>query len=274
MLSATFLETVAWQEKNQNTINQNNPGGPRKTTMLKFIKNEKNYYLSWINKKEYKRTDWISFYFGWNFALTYETCGYFDPRHHITIALVFFRLTIALPFKSKHTDECDPPQWGIAYHNQTFWIYRGGKGNMNGGNKWWTINMPWQWDWVRTSNLRKDGTWEHETKENKKDFWKKDEWAKVLWSETYQYTYKLKSGKFQTRLATVQVNEREWRLLGAKWSPWPRKICNTIDIDFNDEIGERTGSWKGGCTGCSYEMRHGELPEQALRRMEAERKFK
>ncbi len=222
--------------------------------------------------KWYIETKWIVFYFGWVFHFTYETCGYFDARHRIDIGLIFFSLTIILPIKSKHTDECDPPRWGIAYHNQTFWIYLGGKGNGKGGNKWWTMNMPWQYDWVRTSNLKKDGTWEHETKGNKKDFWK-DEWKDIIWSDIYPYTYVLKSGEVQQRLATVKVEEREWRLYWFKWLPFPKKVIKKIAIDFNDEVGEGTGSWKGGCTGCSYNLLPKESPIDCLRRMEKERKF-
>jgi len=44
-------------------------------------------------------------------------------------------------------------------------------------------------------------------------------------------------------------------------------------VKFSDEVGERTGSWKGGVIGTGSEMRPGESPEQCLRRMERERKF-
>lgn len=44
-------------------------------------------------------------------------------------------------------------------------------------------------------------------------------------------------------------------------------------VEFDDEVGERTGSWKGGCTGCSYEWERNETMLSALRRMEATRKF-
>lgn len=46
-----------------------------------------------------------------------------------------------------------------------------------------------------------------------------------------------------------------------------------IDIEFSDEVGERTGSWKGGVLGCGFDMLPGERPVDALRRMELERKF-
>ena len=86
---------------------------------------------------------WILFYFSNRFDISYEKCGYFDSRPRIKIALGFFSLSIILPFYDKEWEEneCDP-KWGNAIHNNTFWIYRGGKGNMNGGNKWWTYDFP------------------------------------------------------------------------------------------------------------------------------------
>jgi len=50
-------------------------------------------------------------------------------------------------------------------------------------------------------------------------------------------------------------------------------IRRMINIEFSDEVGERTGSWKGGCTACGYDWLPGEEQETALRRMERECKF-
>lgn len=234
-------------------------------------KHDKCYHVC-IGKRYAENNDWIIFYFRRHFELSYSVCGYFDNRPEINISLFFFMLTTKLPFWNKWTDECDAPTWGIAYHNKKFWIYRGGKGNMNGGSKWWTFTMPWTYEWVRTSCLRKDGTWETEIRGNNKHFWD-EKWVDVLWSETYPYTYVLKSGELQHRLAKVRVEEREWRQKWLKWTKLFNKVSKSITVDFNDEVGERTGSWKGGTLGCGYTMLHGELPEQTLRRMERERKF-
>src|SRR5688572_24820497 len=161
---------------------------------------------------------WIKFYWGRRFDISFEACGYFDPRPEINIALGFFSLTIKLPFKTKWTDECVPPKWGIGIHSNIIWIYRGGKGNMGGGNKWWTFTLPWQPTWVRTSVLRKDGKWEHELPGKRKDFYK-DEWKDVIWKEQHPYRYILKSGTIQDRIATIGVSEREWRWHWFKWLP-------------------------------------------------------
>lgn len=89
----------------------------------------------------------------------------------------------------------------------------------------------------------------------------------------FPYTYTLKSGEVQVRTAMVFVSRMTWRPLCLQWTSLFEKERTTIDVTFSDEVGERTGSWKGGTTGCSYELRPGETPEECLRRMEKERKF-
>lgn len=56
------------------------------------------------------------------------------------------------------------------------------------------------------------------------------------------------------------------------WLPF-KKLSRYIDIEFNDEVGERSGTWKGGVLGCSYDMKKGESALDTLRRMEVEQKF-
>lgn len=229
----------------------------------------------------FKRS-WITFYFGWYFNLSYEICGYFDNRPRINLDIIFFNLTLILPFRNKWTDECDPPKWGISIHHNTFWIYKGGKGNMSGGNKWWTMHMPWNLEWVRTSTLLKDGNWFHETKKNRLIWFSKEssdgkmtreKLNELMWKQELPYTYVLKNKTVQERIATISVSEMEWRWNWFKWLSLTKKISKSIDINFSDEVGERTGSWKGGCTGCSYGLLPNETPEECLRRMEKERKF-
>jgi hypothetical protein len=69
------------------------------------------------------------------------------------------------------------------------------------------------------------------------------------------------------------VEEREWRPRWFKWTSLFSKVKRTIDINFNDEVGERTGSWKGGTLGCGYDLLPDETPLECLRRMEKEREF-
>lgn len=213
---------------------------------------------------------WIIFYFNYCFDISFEKCGYFDNRPRININLIFFRLAIILPFRNKWTDECDPPKWGIAIHNNTLWIYKGGKGNMEGGNKWWTWDIPFITKvWFRSSILLKDDTWEHEFKGKKKDFYN-DEWKEKQKSWTYDYT---DSYDQQIIPTTIYVEEREWRPKWLKWTKLFSFVRTTIDVHFSKECGRDKGSWKGGTIGCSYNLLPNEEPLDCLKRMEKERKF-
>lgn len=213
---------------------------------------------------------WIIFYFGFNFDISYETCGYFDNRPRINLDLIFFSLTFILPFRNEWANECDSPKWGISIHNRTIWIYRGGKGNMNGGNKWWTWEIPFiTYVWIRSSILLDNGSWEHESKGNHKSFYE-DSWKKQQKSWDYDYTDSYDGEVIPT---TIYVEEREWR---PKWLTWTKlfnSVTRTIDIHFSKECGKGKGSWKGGTVGCSYQLLPNEDPLDCLKRMEKERKL-
>lgn len=219
----------------------------------------------WIFESKY-----LIFYWKWRFDFSYEVCGYFDNRPHINLCPGFFSLTFILPFRNKWTDECDPPKWGVAIHNNTLWIYKGGKGNLEGGNKWWTWDIPFVTKkWVRTSIMLKDGNWEHEIPGDKKGFYE-DQWKNKQASWDYDYTDRYDGAIIPT---TIYVEEREWR---PKWMGWTKIfaiVSRTIDIHFSKEVGKRKGSWKGGCMGCRYKLRPNETPIECLQRMEKERQF-
>lgn len=238
---------------------------------MKFKKRGNCWHLETKGENKYETADWIVFYWTkYRFNLTYEICGYFDNRPRVNISLILFSLTFILPFRNKWTDECDCPSWGIAIHNNTFWLYKGGKGNMNGGSNWWTWNIPFLTkEWVRTSILLKDGSWEHETRGNRKNFYE-DEWKNKQKKWEYDYTDKHDSTVVPT---TIYVDEREWR---PKWLLWTKRFARvqrSIDVHFSQECGSRKGSWKGGTIGCGYVMKPNETPLECLKRMELERKF-
>lgn len=238
---------------------------------MKFTKKDNCYYISTINKNNiYEPNDWIIFYWKLCFDISFEICGYFDNRPRINLDLIFFSLTFILPFRNKWTDECDSPKWGISIHNKKIWIYRGGKGNFNGGTKWWTWNIPFiAKEWVRTSLLLKDDTWVHETKGNYKNFYE-DEWKEKRKSWNYDYIDSFDGEVIPT---TIHVKEREWRPIWLKWTNLFSDVQKTIEVDFSKECGERKGSWKGGTLGCGYSMLKNEHPLDCLKRMEKERKF-
>ncbi len=145
------------------------------------------------------------------------------------------------------------------------------------------VHLPWDWEWVRSSFLLPDGaSWAHElrgwrrsdhlgTKRERTHFLPSTDLPQ--WSETLPYRYVLKSGEVQNVNATIKVHEMEWRWRWFTWLPWPRMVRRSIDVNFDGEVGERAGSWKGGTIGCGYDLRRNETPRECLRRMQDERKF-
>lgn len=214
------------------------------------------------------RNDWIELCCGKSSpSLMYSTSHYFDQRHMIHISVGFAQMFLSLPIYSKKEEDCDYPQYGLKYHDSCLWLHYG-------LDKWKCFHMPWDWTWVRTSYLKKDNTYISENlgKKNRIDSWD-EKWKDIFWSEIYDYQYKLKSGEIQNIKAIIKVEEREWRWRWFTWLKFFGKIRRTIAVEFNEEVGEERGSWKGGCTGCNYTLKKGESPLECLRRMEKERKF-
>lgn len=252
---------------------------------------------------------WGSFYPKFDdFYFVFGPASYFDSRWHIhcqlsqiaaiiawpIIGMNWFALLLLIPFFIKPwgslyvdipgtnsgIDECEYPRYGFYFYgdkgHESVWFCWSRKTKQ-------LFEMPWAHEWMRTSKLAADEkTWFHEVSKRypgadlsqkiQKDWWQ-DEWKNKLWSETYDYTYVLRNGTVQKVKATIGVEEREWRQHWLRWTSLFSNVRRTIDITFSDEVGEGVHHWKGGTTGCGYELLAGETPEQCLRRMEKERKF-
>ena len=245
--------------------------------------------------------EYIEFTTGWSgFDIKYHVAGYFNPYASIQIYMIWGMLFLTLPwkhhkkvkiektsqeirkdklkkisdpnfkvenrYKKVEYDGSQSPTYGFYFHDRTFGVCYGKKKKL--------YDLPWMQDWIRTSCLKKDGEWAHETTKNiNMDFWDKNKWKNILFEEEHPYKYVCKDGTIQNRIATINVIEREWRWKWFKWLKYTKFVRKVIDINFDKEVGERSGSWKGGCTGCSYDMLPNETPHQTLKRMEKERKF-
>jgi len=139
--------------------------------------------------------------------------------------------------------QCSGPRFGFQFYDDLLWVWWGKDNGRSKGSPMVSFYMPWAW---------------------------KHREHKVLSEpESHPYTYTMRSGEVQHRTATIKAERRIWTRW---WLPF-RRVSQSIDIEFNAEVGEQTGSWKGGVLGCGYEMKPGETPLQTLRRMEIERKF-
>lgn len=141
------------------------------------------------------------------------------------------------------------------------------------------MRWPWEWDWQTTELLDFDRNVVAIERKGGPRFWdiaRRDSFDEhraliATVSQTFPYRYMLQNGEVQERQATVHVERRTWR---RRCFPFLRRSVTTIEVAFDGEVGERTGSWKGGCVGCGQELWWGETPRESLRRMEQTRRFR
>ena len=169
-----------------------------------------------------------------------------------------FGLFVPLPIRANREPHEMMESWGFTCCDRSV--------HFNWGRHTKIIRFPWDWEHIKHEVQRPDGSWVPyiASYEDGND---------GRWQEEYPYTYQLRSGEIQHRTATVYVNRREWRWRWITWCPWPAIKRQSIEFTFDDEVGERTGSWKGGCIASGYDMNPGETAVACLRRMEKERTF-
>lgn len=159
--------------------------------------------------------------------------------------------------------------WGFSFSSSVKALF------LYWGSKCTILYYPWaDWICVRDQLMDEGGK-----------LWNRPKWIKFadgmdkedeppnLYERILPYTYTLKSGQVQDRTAKIGVEEREWRLRLLQWTKLFNKISRCIWIEFDHEVGEKSGSWKGGVMGCGYTLLPNEDPIDCLRRMEKERKF-
>lgn len=161
----------------------------------------------------------------------------------------------------------------VAYHDHALWWDCFAKVNESSGrDPWWmhrSVYMPWHHRHVYTEILTPDM---HAVayRSNGRYNYDATKAAKRTNSLVDFYRYVRKDGSVQVATATFYV---ERRARGFHWLRLPLFKRTSLWVDFDQELGERTGSWKGGVLGTGIDMMKGETPRDALRRMERERRF-
>lgn len=168
-------------------------------------------------------------------------------RAWVRLGFGLFSISFSVPWRGKvvaDEGQCSGPTYGFYFfddHLVLQWGKSTGRSSDRTVRKF--IDMPWAWH-------RR----EHKILSEK---------------EQHPYRYVLRSGVLQERIATINEESRLWTRY---WLPH-RLYKRTINVEFDAEVGERTGSWKGGTIGCGYDMKPGETALDGLRRMERERSF-
>lgn len=241
-----------------------------------IVRPKKNWFLKLL---KFKQKDGNSYEFKWgtftpNWGLVFELIEFSKRKEsenhswYLAFLFIFGKFWIPLPKwlpkrQFSEMGQTDIRHWGFATgagmggHNIVFrWnkIYK-------------PIEFPWALTHVRTEHLMLDGSWQTEPKWDSVNPTREDFEAQVA-KEIHSFKYVLRNGTVQYRLATIHVKEWEWRYKWLRYIPIFRHISRRIDIEFSNEIGERSGSWKGGTMGTAYKMLPNELPSEALYRFQ------
>ncbi len=204
------------------------------------------------------RFRWGDIYWGLRFGFALYS---FEEGYSLHIAPGFGYAFIKLPRWLPHKEPREIlDAWGFEISREHM-LY------LKWGERTKMVSWPFTTQHVRMEILRKDGTWGEKS-------WKRDEAGEHIdgrATEKRPYRYLTSGGEKQEVEATISVIRHIRR---RRFLPFWQWVETSIDVQFSGEVGDRAGSWKGGCIGCGYEMKRGESPAQTLRRMEQERKFK
>ncbi|WP_322325904.1 hypothetical protein [Cypionkella sp.] len=228
--------------------------------MFEHTSKEKGLWRGWLKNGQSVEVSWGKR--GWDFGAGVHIHGNDDDMGDRMLCVKVWRLAIYLPLGIvQHPwPAMEGPQWST-YASREFGL------TFSWGLRRKSFDWPWAWHTVAYEVMMPNGTWEPIR-------YSFDEGgANSPYKEVHPYTYNLRNGTVQNRMATITKRRRVMTWRAFKALGWPRWIKESIDIQFDGEVGERSGSWKGGCVGCSYDLRADETMGAALRRMEQERKF-
>lgn len=197
------------------------------------------------------------------------------PYHYgLNFAFLYPEFFIQLPFlkptwKSKGNSFF--PSWGF---NVVDWKAI----HFNWGDKCKIFDFPFVNTVFKSSETylynRKWYKWHENNKLSNKNWHKEYDYVeKNKYKELHEYVYVTKYNEIQKTTAICSLQRQTRHLKGLGWLGWPKFVTTRVDVTFKDEIGERRGSWKGGVTGCSTDIKQGETIKDALRRMQDTRRF-
>lgn len=165
-----------------------------------------------------------------------------------------------------------PREYGFSFVNGSLHISYGEQTHDSLTDKTKVFFLPWQnWRFVRYSLYDLEGNL----------FWSEDKqsskFEKTSFDEQQRAEDACPSACFmfldydlEKITATTLITEREWRF-GTGWFKWlsffrrPR-VRRSLKIEYDNEVGKKKGSWKGGILGTGIDMEPGELHKDAFTR--------
>ena len=221
---------------------------------------EKGMWRGWL--KNGQSVDFVWKKRGWEFGAGIHVHSDDDDNASRMLFIRLWRFVAVFPLGIRRGPISieDEPQWS-AYASSEFGM------TFHWGMQRKSFDWPWSWYTLAYEVMMEDGTWQPLR------YGIRDGGQDDLYIESHHYAYTLKTGEVQRRMASVSKRRHIicWRMF--KILGWPRWIKRSINIEFDGEVGEGSGSWKGGCIGCTYDLRSDETMLEALRRMEKDRAF-
>jgi len=184
-----------------------------------------------------------------SFGLALKVSDYEDRS--LNIQFIWPSIFIKLGRAPEHESAGFGPSWGFSLFGNSI--------HFDWGEKTKIIEL-WGLDHVRHETLMADGSWQ--------EGWRPKEGQ---WQATdVPFFYRSRACERQDGKATLTVMRGIYR---GRLLPFRRKIFTSVDVEFDCEVGNQRGSWKGGTTGCSEKLKPGETPIECFHRMMRTRNF-
>lgn len=200
------------------------------------------------------------------FRLIFAKCGYFDGRPQIRIGAIFWTFIIKLPFVNKELEEeCEAPEYGIAIHDKTLWMYLS-------GTKLIAWHIPFVtrcfykhevlgcFDWIDITD--------HEVYRKRVGYLNYEYRNKPTEAVVFRGTWKDFDGEEVP--AIYRLERRTWRRKWLMWTNMFDQQRTVIEVSFKSEVGKDKHSWKGGVYGTAFALKPNETVQECFERVNKE----
>ena len=202
--------------------------------------------------------------FNWKYGLNFYIDKDYDGEYYsINFCFIIGQFSIKIPYIVPK-DIYLETRWGFNIHDAMLFLYWGKY--MNG------IDLPFfAYIYEDSQVLTTESKWESQIYENNPDTYTpnynyKDNRA----IEEIDFIYTLNNGQIQSRRALGFKQRRIWH---RKWLPFIKEVKEFAEFEFNQEVGERELTWKGGFLNINTPLEKNESLRDCLNRLITAHKF-